>query len=192
MQRPHTGTMWMIEITSRARLGRTIHRQPQRHLRRAPGGPGRRIYRTPDLAEIDARQIGRPLLGILWTKKTIMTGLGWLAGSGCGPVWSLPRSGSTRPPPGAAEVMDGRSAVLSLQVQAGARPRRHLRSVTPGRPRPESAVTGPLTAAGPVGGLDSLLSGDRRHERVSDAECQVLWVPAPTLSRLVRCRGSSR
>jgi hypothetical protein len=41
-------------------------------------------------------------------------------------------------------------------------------------PGPSRAVAGPLTAADPVGGLGNLLSGDRRHERISDAECQVL------------------
>lgn len=36
----------------------------------------------------------------------------------------------------------------------------------PEGPGLRGAVAGPLTAAGPVGGLGSLLCGDRRHERV--------------------------
>src|SRR5690348_8574357 len=36
----------------------------------------------------------------------------------------------------------------------------------PRKARPEPTVAGPPTAADPVGGLASLLSGDRRHERV--------------------------
>jgi len=36
----------------------------------------------------------------------------------------------------------------------------------PRKARPEPTVAGPPTAADPVGGLGSLLSGDRRHERV--------------------------